>query len=65
MTRHVPHIYEQLEFEEQFQQENISVKFNSDTIIFVLFGNNRISLTIERIFEIINSGRKVTRKDFQ
>lgn len=65
MTRHVPHIYEHFEFEEQFQPENITVKFNSDTLIFVLFGNNRISLTIERIFEIINGGRKVTRKDFQ
>lgn len=65
MTRHVPHIYEHFEFKEQFQPENITVKFNSDTLIFVLFENNRISLTIERIFEIINSGRKVTRKDFQ
>lgn len=65
MTRYVPHIYEHFEFEEQFRPENITVKFNSDTLIFVLFGNNRISLTIERIFEIINSGRKVIRKDFQ
>lgn len=65
MTRYVPHIYEHFEFEEQFQPKNIAVKFNSDTIIFVLFGDNRLSLTIERIFEIINSGRKVIRKDFQ
>ncbi len=65
MTRYVPHIYEHFEFEKQFQPENTIVKFNSDTLIFVLFGNNRISLTIERIFEIINGGRKVTRKDFQ
>ena len=65
MTRHVPYIYEHFEFEEQFRPENITVKFNSDTLILVLFGNNRISLTIERIFEIINSGRKVTAKDFQ
>lgn len=61
MTRHVPHIYEHFEFEEQFQPENITVKFNSDTLVFVF---QEKPVTIERIFEIINSGRKVTRKDF-
>jgi hypothetical protein len=62
MTRYVPHIYEHFEFEEQFQPENITVKFNSDTLVFVFQGK---PVTIERIFEIINSGRKVIRKDFQ
>ena len=62
MTRHVPHIYEHFEFKEQFQPENIAVKFNSDTLVFVFQGK---PVTIERIFEIINSGRKVTAKDFQ
>lgn len=62
MTRHVPHIYEHFEFKEQFQPENITVKFNSDTLVFVFQGK---PVTIERIFEIINGGRKVTRKDFQ
>lgn len=62
MTRYVPHIYEHFEFKEQFQPENITVKFNSDTLVFVFQGK---PVTIERIFEIINSGRKVTTKDFQ
>lgn len=62
MTRHVPHIYEHFEFEEQFQPENITVKFNSDTLVFVFQGK---PVTIEQIFQIINGGRKVTRKDFQ
>lgn len=62
MTRHVPHIYEHFEFKEQFQPENITVKFNSDTLVFVFQGK---PVTIEQIFQIINGGRKVTRKDFQ
>ena len=62
MTRHVPHIYEHFEFKEQFQPENITVKFNSDTLVFVFQGK---PVTIERIYEIINGGRKVTAKDFQ
>lgn len=62
MTRHIPHIYEHFEFKEQFQPENITVKFNSDTLVFVFQGK---PVTIERIFEIINGGRKITRKDFQ
>lgn len=62
MTRYVPHIYEHFEFEEQFQPENITVKFNSDTLVFVFQGK---PVTIEQIFQIINGGRKVTRKDFQ
>ena len=62
MTRYVPHIYEHFEFNEQFQPENITVKFNSDTLVFVFQGK---PVTIEQIFQIINGGRKVTRKDFQ
>lgn len=62
MTRYVPHIYEHFEFNEQFQPENITVKFNSDTLVFVFQGK---PVTIEHICEIINSGRKVTVKDFQ
>ena len=62
MTRHVPHIYEHFEFEEQFQPENITVKFNSDTLVFVFQGK---PVTVEHIYEIINCGRKVTAKDFQ
>lgn len=62
MTRHVPHIYEHFEFKEQFQPENITVKFNSDTLVFVFQGK---PVTIEHIYEIINGGRKVTAKDFQ
>lgn len=61
MAQHVPHIYEYFKFEEQFQPENITVKFNSDTLVFVFQGK---PVTIEHIFEIINSGCKVTRKDF-
>lgn len=62
MTRYVPHIYEHFEFKEQFQPESITIKFNSDTLVFVFQGK---PVTIERIFEIINGGRKVTAKDFQ
>lgn len=62
MTRYVPHIYEHFDFKEQFQPENITVKFNSGTLVFVFQGK---PVTIERIFEIINSGRKVIQKDFQ
>ena len=62
MTRHVPHIYEHFEFKEQFQPENITVKFNSDTLVFVFQGKQVI---VEHIYEIINGGRKVTVKDFQ
>lgn len=64
MTRYVPHIYEHFEFDKQFQPDNITVKFNSDTLVFEIFNDTGFVITIERIFEIIKSGRKVTRKDF-
>lgn len=67
MTKNVPHIYEHFQFDEYYpQKEDIQTFFyNGDLVFGYWIDQACLYITLTEVFDMMHSGRKVTREDFK
>ena len=66
MTKNVPHIYDYFHFDGEFQPENIITQFLGNDLTFGYWKNEKFCyITLTEVFDMMHSGRKVTREDFK
>ena len=67
MTKNVPHIYEHFQFDEHYpQKEDIQTFFWGGDLVFCYWIDQAgFYITLAEVFDMMHSGRKVTREDFK